>query len=384
MSVNETHVIVLHKPAKNNLNPTTISANVNDVVNVVNNKSLAAQGWTLYPASPMFEKVDTPDGEKRYLFKAFVICEYAPRTEVPAKANMLAGIVRVMDTKAGNPANGSWGVGEVDGEDYEVSEDANVTGNASTELAYASVQIPPDFDDYFQHLYGLNPHFGIVRKSIELGIASQWSKRSHTALIGPPGCGKSDICQTIKRMFGEDAVFEFDGTSTTAAGAIKMLSEAEILPRIIVIEEIEKAPEASMQFLLGILDLRAEIRKTTARANIQREMKLLAIATVNDYALFQKLQAGALASRFMNHVFFKRPSRDTLARILGREIRSIPDGKESWVTPALDYCFDRPKGKQITDPRKAISICLVGGDDLLDGSYQAMLEATSPDADSAG
>ena len=135
--------------------------------------------------------------------------------------------------------------------------------------------------------------------------------------------------------------------------------------------EIEKADEKTMSFLLGVLDLRSEIRKTTARQTIQRDTKLFAIATVNDVALFHKLQAGALSSRFTNTIFFKRPSRETLALILTREVSKV-QGDPAWINPALDYCDE----KGITDPREVIAICLCGQDMLVTGDYQKMLAET--------
>jgi MoxR-like ATPase len=168
---------------------------------------------------------------------------------------------------------------------------------------------------------------------------------------------------------------EYDATATTAAGAIKDLSEREILPRVIVVEEIEKADEKALSFLLALCDLRGEIRKTTARATIQRDTKVLVVATVNDVPLFEKMLAGALASRFANKIWFKRPSRETLSRILVREIRKI-NGDPAWVSPALDYCEERG----VTDPRQVIALALCGRDMLVSGAYQKMLSETSQES----
>jgi hypothetical protein len=175
-------------------------------------------------------------------------------------------------------------------------------------------------------------------------------------------------------MWGEESVLEFDATAMTAAGAMKELSEAEILPRVIIIEEIEKADEKSLNFLLAVLDMRAEVRKVTARASIQRDTKLFGIATVNNTDLFEKIASGALASRFAHHIYFQRPTREQMRMILQREILKLPEkGNLAWADPALDYCDKYG----ITDPRKATAICLSGRDQLITGEYQKMLEATS-------
>ena len=128
-----------------------------------------------------------------------------------------------------------------------------------------------------------------------------------------------------------------------------------------------------------MLDSRAEIRKVTARGKVQRDTRCFVIATVNNLAKFKALQAGALASRFPEQVHFKRPTRDTLARILTREIDKI-NGNSDWIKPCLDYCIDR----KIDDPRTIISRCLCGGNGWLDGSYQEMLDATAMPDDEEG
>ena len=376
----EDHVITLFKGSQRDRSG-SYEGQIAALLAVINNKSLTGQGWHLDPCMPNgvspFEIVETPGGEFKYESRYFLRVAYRNDTGISPNPAMFPGILRKINDLCPRPAYGSWTLTDVDGTPYEVSDDENVMGNAADELGYSSVGIPPDFESYFAHLYGLEAHIERVRKAVSLGITTGWRKRVHSALIGPPGCGKSDICQTLKDMLGEDAVMEFDGTATTAAGAIKKVTgpDTEVLPRIIVVEEIEKAPEESMRFLLGVMDMRGEIRKTTARGDIQRNMKCMVIATVNDFHLFSKLQAGALASRFMNKIHFSEPSRETLALILTREVKDVA-GNFQWIEPTLDYCDEH----NISDPREVISICLCGQDDLLDNTYQAELEATSRQA----
>jgi hypothetical protein len=288
--------------------------------------------------------------------------------------NEFESILRTLHNRAGQPAFGKWALASVDGNTYIApGDDDDISANVNADLiGYADVNIPEGWDSNFAHLFGRDAHVARIRMALEAAIMSHWSNRFHCALIGPPGCGKSDICGSLKRALGEDAVMEFDATATTAAGAIKELAEREILPRVLVVEEIEKADEKSLAFLLALCDLRGEIRKTTARATIQRDTKLLVIATVNNVELFQKLQAGALASRFANKIGFSRPSREQLAMILEREVSKI-DGDSRWIKPALDYCEER----DITDPRQVIALCLCGRDMLITGEYQEMLKDTA-------
>jgi hypothetical protein len=372
MGTTETHKVTLHKPAKRNLNDDVISTNLGDLVASINTKSLAALGWIVdangNPAWDKKETLDTPG--MKYLFRMHVTISY--KGEKAPGHTALAAILRTISTRCSQPKFGSWTLAEVNGDEYIPAQGDDDGGMSKDLLGYGEVELPTDWSEHFAHLFGLGAHIKRIRKALDAGIASDWSNRFHCALVGPPGCGKSDISRTIKDIIGEDAVWELDATATTSAGAIKELSEREILPRVIIVEEIEKADERTMAFLLGVMDLRGEIRKQTARATIQRDTKCFCIATVNDLALFEKLQAGALASRFTNRIHFKRPSRETLAMILEREVVKV-GGSLDWVEPTLDYC----ETHKITDPRRVISICLCGGDDLLDGSYQEMLDETS-------
>ena len=286
MTYTESHNVTLIKLAKRNLRPEVITEQFNGLLGSMNTKSLKVQGWTLHPTvvapGDAWTQAISPDPAYKYSYALHVTVQYEKADGSRPGRNDLPAIVRQLNTRASNPQYGVWEVGAVDGETYKVDKDADFDGNATDQIGYTEIEIPENWSEHFAHLYGLDAHVRRIRKSIEAGQNSGWRNRFHSVLIGPPGCGKSDICKSLKGMLGEDAVFEFDGTSTTAAGAIKMLSEIEILPRIIIIEEIEKAPEVSMQFLLGVLDLRGEIRKTTARKDIQRATKLLAIATVNN------------------------------------------------------------------------------------------------------
>ena len=369
--ITEKHTVTLTKHTIRQLRDRVINDNITAIVASANNKSLAVAGWIIEDRGWFREDANTV--EHNHVYTITVQVTYDRADDKKPNSETFKSICHTMFTRAAQPAFGRWTLATVDGNPYVAPEEA--IANTGDEVHYTETDIPPDWEDYFDHLFGLDPHIRRIRKSLEAAINSDWKNRFHSVLVGPPGCGKSDIGRSVRAALGEDAVWELDATATTAAGIYKELSEMEILPRVILLEEIEKAPEAAMSVLLGILDMRGEIRKVTARADIQRDTKCVAIATVNDYALFQKLQAGALSSRFTNVIHFKRPTRETLALILTREVGKV-EGNPEWITPTLDYC----EAHDITDPRQVISICLCGADDLLDGSYQTMLDATSEPA----
>lgn len=385
MQYTETHVLALEKEALRNLQEKVIYSNMRTIIDSVQTKSLKVRGWTIeahncvdtYDGSRPWKQRNAPaDDEAEYIYTMFLTVTFAHESKKPGTFE-LASILRTIYARGSSAAMGRWVLVSVDDDEYKPPTDGSDIPSSDEMVGYAEVTgIPEDWDDYFSHLFGLDPHIARVHAALEAGIASNFRNRFHVALVGPPGCGKSDICASVKRALGEDAVMEFDATATTAAGAIKELAERDLLPRVMIVEEIEKADPKALGFLLALCDLRGEIRKTTARATIQRDTKMLVIATVNDYQLFCSLQANALASRFSNPVWFRRPSRETLALILSREILKV-DGDLAWIEPTLDYC----ESMNITDPRNVLAICLCGREMLLTGEYQSMLAETANPAD---
>lgn len=375
-----THRITLVKLAKRSLQEKVVNDNgTNILASRIVGKAMQVKGWAFEPdctregthAGRNWRQRYSTDKGYEYRYEMYFVITFTG-DKTPEETEFQS-LVRTLATRVTNPANGRWELAEVDGEPFrkpEASENGEEHANA---LGYAPVEIPDDWDDHFTHLYGLDSQITMARCAIEAGEQSDWANRFHCVFVGPPGCGKSDVASSIKAALGDDAVMELDATATTGAGAIKELSEREILPRVLVVEEIEKADEKAMSFLLALMDQRGEIRKTTARATIVRDTKLFCIATVNDTELFGKLQAGALASRFSNVIGFERPTRKLLGKILNREIKKV-NGDLAWIEPTLDYC----EQQGISDPRRVTSICLCGRERLLDGSYQKLLSDTQP------
>lgn len=302
---------------------------------------------------------------------------------IESVAQELDGIIRAIATK-GNYHH--WNVAEVDDTEWtgkrinvsaRVASDSEAIGraiDAADNIGYAPFVLPDEelWIEQFDGLFGLDAAIARIRSAIEAAVMSDWRKRIHCILIGPPACGKTDICRRVGAAVGTAAYMEYDATATTQAGMIKDLEEREELPRILFVEEIEKAPQDSMMALLGMMDDRAEIRKVTAKKNIQRDTRMLVIATANDEQLLKKAAAGALYSRFSaNKIYFHRPSRDILYRILEREVTAV-GGDPEWINPTLDYA----EAIGSTDPRELIGICLCGREKLLTGEYQEWLLET--------
>lgn len=380
MSVTKTHTIVLTKDSQRMLNDKAISNNLLYLLGV-NTKTLTAKGWSVHSIAP---NPNTPtellgiqalmdDSPNEYRNTLRFAATYTGETE-PTKSEIRA-IAKTLNTRGQNPSGGRWKVTSIDDQPYVVADSGDVL-SVKDFIAYSEYEIPEDFESNFDHLYGLDSHIARIKGALEIAQISMFANRYHVALIGAPGCGKSDICETLAEVLGEDSVMKFDATATTAAGAIKQLDEAEILPRVLVVEEIEKVSAEALSFLLALMDMRGEIRKTTAKKSIVKDTKILVIATVNNHELFDNMLAGALSSRFSNKLWFKRPAREILHKILAREIAKL-DGDEGWIDPVLSYAEE----KNITDPRMLSALCLCGRDGWLDGSFAKMLADTDKPQD---
>lgn len=238
-------------------------------------------------------------------------------------------------------------------------------GDINTELGH-----------HFDHIFGRDDQIKIIHSALVALKESDLANRFHCVLEGPPGCGKSEILTAMGKMLGRENVdyLKWDATSTTKAGAERILLESSYIPPVLIMEEIEKTEENSLRWLLGVLDHRAEIKKVNFNIGQRAaKAKLLCLATVNDIKLFEKVMSGALFSRFAHEIHCPRPDRATMQKILEREIAKV-NGKEEWIEPTLKFCMDE---EGINDPRKIIPICLCGRDDLLDGgSYQEAIRRT--------
>jgi ATPase family associated with various cellular activities (AAA) len=374
----ETHRLVLAKLSERQLQEKVIDKNIDAMLASVNNKNLFNNGWTVVRDTddhPKGWSVIDHDGNGharsnvKYKFFYYVKINF-DHPDKKMDKNVLGALCKNVNTRSAQPALGRWVLETVDGQEYIPPEEG--TAYSADMVGYADVEIPDDWLDSFGHLFGVEFKVEMLFDAVQAACDSNFNNRFHAVLYGPPGCGKSDVCQTFKRVLGDDAVMEYDATATTGAGAIKDLAEREILPRFMIVEEIEKGDDKGQDFLLAMMDMRAEIRKVTARATIERSTRLFVIATVNNMELFKSRKAGALASRFATKIKFNRPSREQLEMILQREIAKI-NGDFAWIEPCLDYCDKQ----RITDPRQVIALCLTGKDKWISGRFAQMLADTS-------
>ena len=183
--------------------------------------------------------------------------------------------------------------GAVQIEDQEVVKD---DPRLPAEMGYGDYEIPENWRDYFGEIYDRDDQLEILISALQEAKESQFQNRFNVILFGPAGSGKSDICRTLKKMLPPDTWLEFDCTNTTMAGAIEELKNRATMPRVLFLEEAEKADSGSKKWLLAATDLRAEIRSVKIRRNFHKECHFLCVATVNDLGALQKEFTGALES----------------------------------------------------------------------------------------
>lgn len=354
----EKHIVEIVKKGLKRSNPKKLELQIERIADRALSGGRKDRGWTVVTGGNKWLTPTYVNNEYQWTCHLEVECHKTRSQEVIARE--FDKIVKFIATAGAQPG---WQVVSIDGSAI-TKQDKRVPGP----VGYVKVEIPSNWKESFHQIYDRESQIEIIMSCIQAGIDSEFQNRFHCALIGDPACGKTATLAAVKDAFGEDTVLEYDATATTQAGAIKDLDERDELPRILIVEEIEKTDPDSLRWLLGAMDQRAQIRKITARQQIQKETRFLTLATVNDYNLFEKIMYGALASRFTYHINFPRPDKKLLARILEREVIKIK-GKRAWINPTLKYA----EQNGIYDPRKVCAICLCGRDQLLTGEYQEKL-----------
>lgn len=383
MAITETHNLVLSKMQKRAVGEPKLQKQLDTALSIANSRARELQGFITEPGLVDGQSWKIEGSPKDgYTFEMYLTLTYSRHDDTPPNQNTFSTIYNGLNSGMASGANGLWQLTQVDDQEF-TPYDPDATVISKDFIGYSPVQVPENFEEYFSHLYGLDDAIAMLKDVLQAAIDSDWESRFNVALIGAPGCGKTEIARAFKRAIGGDeACMEFDSTATTGAGAIKELADTEVLPRCIIFEEMEKSNDQNLNFTLSVTDTRGEIRKTTARKTVQRDVKLLAVATVNDEDAFDKLNKGALGSRFMHRIYFHEPDREMLRMILQREVDKIRGGSEAWIDPTLDYCDKHG----ITSPRKVIALCITGRDKWLDvrdgmSTFERQLAKTSKQAE---
>ena len=230
----------------------------------------------------------------------------------------------------------------------------------------------------FGELYERGAHIRLTLGAIHKAIDTDGNVRNHVLLWGDPGAAKSGMLFSIQSILPRESWMSINIDSITKAGLQTTFFDRLRLtgvPPIIFLEEMEKvATEGTLSPLLSMLDTRAMLQQINFRKSKSLSAKVLFVATANDKHSFDMMMGGrkdngriipgAISSRFVHQLEVKRPSMDTMRKILHREIRKF-GGRVEYIEPAIELAEDLG----INDPRQIISF-LDGGERLLDETYQ--------------
>jgi len=101
----------------------------------------------------------------------------------------------------------------------------------------------------FCDLYDLGPQIRTVLSAIKRAVDTNGASRYHSVLYGEPGCGKTSTLRAVEKLFGSGSVLHLDATTTTKAGIEKLFfNELKQYPRLVFLEEAEKAPRMVLKF----------------------------------------------------------------------------------------------------------------------------------------
>jgi hypothetical protein len=378
------HVIVLAKYSKRALTPEVRDTHLSTILATVNNKRNALLGWHMERRTengkPLFraEKVGGRDLHNEAPFNVWMDREV---TDIE-----LDNVVRNFNSADAVNSEYRWHVYSVDGETYEGDirdndEQSSGKNDIKDLLPYSEVSVPENWEEFFtggkNPVIGLEAHTSRMMRPLRVAIGTDWEERHNTLLVGVPACGKSELMRRLKRMVGNDAVLEVDATSTTAKGLQDILAEKSIMPRVLLVEEIEKGSKELHEVLLSIMDTRGEIRKVTARGKIMQECRMVTICTANDMEKFRNSASGAIASRTDNVIYFQAASRATMYTIVLNRMKNLGLA-EVKAAQIVNKVLDYAEGTDMWDTRSLISLAQCGGEDWLNGEYEKELAATAP------
>lgn len=224
----------------------------------------------------------------------------------------------------------------------------------------------------FGEIYERDAHLRVLNDAIQTHALTLGEIRAHTLLYGLPGGCKSTLLERLEELLIENQPVErmthIDTSTATKAGLEKWIlerSEGNILPEVLVLEEIEKCDKDNL-LCLGSVMTSGYIMRTNAHVSrAVASAKFLLLATCNDELALKEFRRGFIWDRFTNPLHCPLPDETTMHRILLDRIARIPGGNPLWADRAMELAHRL----RIKYPRAIIGF-LAGRDRLLTEEYQ--------------
>jgi hypothetical protein len=242
-------------------------------------------------------------------------------------------------------------------------------GNGTGEL---TVETIADWQTHFSKFINLNDQVSLLLDALKAAIESNFEDRCHTAVHGPPGCGKTEVLRTLCNLLGPRHSQFFDATAMTKAGAEEFLLTTARIPSVIVLDELDKAPAETGKAWLQVASDHAEVNKTDARrGSRRRETRTLVIAAANDLQSMEKRLGEALCSRLLAHrIFFPQPARDDVIQIL-KSVASNSTIDEAAVLKVMQHV---EANEPDADLRRTIGLLKAGRNGWVSGDFAERLQ----------
>jgi hypothetical protein len=225
------------------------------------------------------------------------------------------------------------------------------------------------YNSVFGRIYDRDSHIRTIYLGLQTAFQTNFAKRRHCLLYGPPAAAKSELLQAFVKWIGQDSenVLSLDATTCSKAGIEKLILEKSLdgtLPRVLYLEEVEKVTPTHLLCLLQIMDRTGRITRTNARiGNVSAKADIVILSTCNDLNKLQQFEGGALLSRYNLKLYCARPNRILMKKILEREATEMGITiNDATTEKILAFGFDI---LQTNDPRRMISF-LDGYDNIDD------------------
>jgi len=228
---------------------------------------------------------------------------------------------------------------------------------------------------HFHGIYERDEQIRTIHDAVETMVETDGKVTNHQLLYGLWGSCKTVLMERFKAWYEADnqkvqRVAFVDGTTMSKAGLenwLLDLADADQLPDVLVVDELEKQATENLSVLNGIMGSGVLAKLNARISNRRRTVRIMVVGICNDLDQLKKNSLGnALLSRFGDPVYCPRPSRELALRILTDMVSAFPGGDPEWAVKAVEFGWDELGQRDIRKLKKHLS----ARHRLMDGSYQ--------------